>query len=50
MRGGRASRAGDILRKNGYESEIQSGGITQWKEKGRAVVEADAPPAQPDRE
>lgn len=44
MRGGRASRAGDILRNNGYTGEIQTGGITQWKEKGRAVVTPDGQP------
>ena len=41
MRGGRASRAGDILRSNGYTAEIQTGGITQWKEGGHDTVKPE---------
>lgn len=50
MRGGRASRAGDILRNNGYTGEIQTGGIIQWKEKGRAAAAPDGQPASADKE
>jgi rhodanese-related sulfurtransferase len=37
MRGGRASRASELLEKNGYTG-IEYGGITAWKEKGYPVV------------
>ncbi len=37
MRGGRASRASELLEQNGY-SDIKYGGITAWKEKGYPVV------------
>jgi adenylyltransferase/sulfurtransferase len=39
MRGGRASRAAEMLRKHGYTQEIEYGGITAWKEAGNPVVE-----------
>ena len=39
MRGGRASRAAELLRANGYEQPIESGGITAWKEAGYEVVQ-----------
>ena len=39
MRGGRASRAADLLRSNGYDQPIESGGITAWKEAGYEVVQ-----------
>jgi adenylyltransferase/sulfurtransferase len=38
MRGGRASRAAETLRSNGYDQPIESGGITAWKEAGYEVV------------
>ena len=43
MRGGRASRAADILRKAGYDQPIEYGGITAWKEAGNEVVQ---PPSE----
>jgi hydroxyacylglutathione hydrolase len=39
MRGGRASRAADILREAGYDEPIEFGGITAWKEAGKPVVQ-----------
>ncbi len=39
MRGGRASRAADILRAAGYTEPIEYGGITAWKEAGKPVVQ-----------
>ncbi len=39
MRGGRASRAAELLLSNGYEQPIEFGGITAWKEAGNAVVQ-----------
>lgn len=39
MRGGRASRAADILREAGHDEPIEFGGITAWKEAGRPVVQ-----------
>lgn len=39
MRGGRASRAADILREAGYTEPIEFGGITAWKEAGKPVVQ-----------
>lgn len=39
MRGGRASRAEELLRENGYEAPIETGGILEWKEKGHPVVQ-----------
>ena len=39
MRGGRASRAAETLRSNGYEQPIEYGGITAWKEAGNEVVQ-----------
>ncbi|MCB9383784.1 MAG: rhodanese-like domain-containing protein [Bryobacterales bacterium] len=39
MKGGRASRAADILRSAGYEKPIEFGGITAWKEAGNPVVQ-----------
>ena len=39
MKGGRASRAAEILRKNGYTEPIEFGGITAWKEAGNPVVQ-----------
>lgn len=39
MRGGRASRAADILRAAGYDEPIEFGGITAWKEAGKPVVQ-----------
>jgi rhodanese-related sulfurtransferase len=39
MRGGRASRAADLLRSHGYDQPIESGGITAWKEAGYEVVQ-----------
>jgi adenylyltransferase/sulfurtransferase len=39
MRGGRASRAADILREAGYTEPIEYGGITAWKEAGKPVVQ-----------
>jgi adenylyltransferase/sulfurtransferase len=39
MAGGRASRAAELLRSNGYDQPIESGGITAWKEAGYEVVQ-----------
>ena len=39
MRGGRASRAAETLRTNGYTEPIEYGGITAWKEAGNEVVQ-----------
>jgi len=39
MKGGRASRAAEILREAGYDQPIQYGGITAWKEAGNEVVQ-----------
>lgn len=39
MRGGRASRAAEILREGGYTEPIEYGGITAWKEAGKPVVQ-----------
>jgi rhodanese-related sulfurtransferase len=39
MRGGRASRAADMLREAGYTEPIEYGGITAWKEAGKPVVQ-----------
>ena len=39
MKGGRASRAAELLRANGYEQPIESGGITAWKDAGYEVVQ-----------
>jgi len=39
MRGGRASRAADLLRDAGYDEPIEFGGITAWKEAGKPVVQ-----------
>lgn len=38
MRGGRASRASELLAEHGYTGVIKYGGITAWKEKGYPVV------------
>jgi rhodanese-related sulfurtransferase len=48
MRGGRASRASELLAENGYTGVIKYGGITAWKEKGYPVVyPQDEAAAQP---
>ena len=39
MRGGRAGRAVDLLRENGYTDVASGGGITAWKESGYPVVQ-----------
>lgn len=39
MRGGRASQAAEILREAGYTAPIEYGGITEWKEAGKPVVQ-----------
>jgi adenylyltransferase/sulfurtransferase len=39
MRGGRASRAAELLRNHGYDQPIESGGITAWKDAGYEVVQ-----------
>ncbi len=39
MRGGRASRAAELLHGAGYEKPIEYGGITAWKEAGKPVVQ-----------
>jgi|GEM_PF-248850 len=41
MRGGRASRAADTLRKAGRTEPIEYGGITAWKEAGNPVVQPE---------
>ena len=41
MRGGRASRAADTLRKAGRTDPIEYGGITAWKEAGNPVVQPE---------
>ena len=48
MRGGRASRASELLTEHGYTGVIKYGGITAWKEKGYPVVyPQDEAAAQP---
>ena len=42
MRGGRASRAAETLRKAGYDQPIEYGGITAWKEAGNEVVQPES--------
>lgn len=42
MRGGRASRAAEMLREAGFEAPIEFGGITAWKEAGLEVVQPDS--------
>lgn len=41
MRGSRGSRAAELLRSNGYDQPIESGGITAWKEAGYEVVQPE---------
>jgi rhodanese-related sulfurtransferase len=38
QRGGRASRAAELLRERGYTEPLEYGGILEWKEKGYPVV------------